>query len=216
MYSALIVAAGSGKRTGLAYNKNLHPLCGKPMILHSIESFAKDADCESVLVVVSEDEISLFRKHLPEDVVVVRGGDSRQASVFNGLKQITSEYVFIHDGARPNLKHEAIERLKVALIKHEAATLAVKARDTLKKCLGGEIVDDVDRNTTFMIQTPQAFKTKMIYDAHVLARSKYHAYSDDTSVFQHELGKKVFIVPGYDDNIKVTTMADFKLLEALI
>ncbi|MBN2504394.1 MAG: 2-C-methyl-D-erythritol 4-phosphate cytidylyltransferase [Bacilli bacterium] len=216
MYSALIMAAGSGVRTGLDHNKNLHLLKAKPMILYSVEAFSELSECNQIIVVVPDDEVLVFQDILPKDVLIVRGGESRQDSVLNGLKHVKNEYVLIHDGARPNIKNEAIIRLIKSMLERGASTLAIKAKDTLKTCINGVIETDIDRRSAYLIQTPQAFRTEEIRQAHLLAQKNGHSYSDDSSVYQHELGRKVFIVEGYDDNIKVTTMADFRILEALI
>ncbi len=216
MYSALIMAAGQGLRSGLTFNKNLFPIKGKPMILYSVEQFLSDPDCQEVIVVTAKQDIDTFKLVLPAQTIIVSGGKSRQESVLSGLKIVKTEYVFIHDGARPNLKKAAIEKLKQALLLHEALSMATPVKDTLKICTNQEITKDIDRENTFCLQTPQVFPTKAILEAHILAKTNKHQYSDDTSIYLHELGKKVFIVDGYDDNIKATTLTDMKILEALI
>jgi len=216
MYSALIMAAGRGLRSGLAFNKNLFPIKGKPMILYSVDKFLADLDCQEVIVVTAKQDIETFKLVLPAKTIIVSGGKTRQESVLAGLKIVKSENVFIHDGARPNLKKEAIEKLKQALLLHEAVSLAAPVKDTLKICTNHEITKDIDRENAYSLQTPQVFPTKSILEAHVHAKNNKHQYSDDTPIYLHELGKKVFIVDGFDDNIKVTTFTDIKILEALI
>ncbi len=216
MYSALIMAAGQGLRSGLAFNKNLFPIKGKPMILYSVEMFLSDSDCQEIIVVTAKKDIEIFKSVLPAKTIFVVGGKTRQESVLAGLKNVKSEYVFIHDGARPNLKKEAIDKLKQALLLYGAASLAAKVKDTLKICINQEVTKDIDRENAYSMQTPQAFPTKLILEAHINAKNNNQQYSDDTSIYLHELEKKVYIVDGFDDNIKATTYTDIKILEALI
>lgn len=216
MYSALIMAAGQGLRSGLSFNKNLFPINGKPMILYSAERFLADQECMEVIVVTAKCDIDIFKLVLPVKTIIIEGGKTRQDSVLAGLKIVKAEHVFIHDGARPNLKKDAIEKLKSALLLHDALALATPVKDTLKICVNQEIKQDIDRENAYSMQTPQAFLTKAILEAHLLAKNSKHKYSDDTSIYLHELGKKVYIIEGYDDNIKATTLTDMKILEALI
>jgi len=216
MYSALIVAAGQGMRSGLPYNKNLHPLKGKPMILYSVEAFQGDPDCLELIVVTSKHDIEAFKDILPPAIKIAEGGATRQESVRLGLELVTSDYVMIHDGARPNLKRFAIEDIKGALPGSDAVTLAVKVKDTLRICRKNQIEDDIDRDHAYLLQTPQAFRTEAIKQAHQLAATAKHQYSDDTSVYRNELDKPAYIVQGYDENLKATTLTDMKILEELI
>ncbi len=215
-YQALIVAAGAGTRSGLDHNKNLHPLKGRPLLLYSVETFLKDTDCQGVIVVCPETETKAFAEALEGKSILIPGGSTRQQSVRLGLAAVTTKYVFIHDGSRPNLKSEAIMRLKRELRKHDALTLAIPVKDTLKTVSMNMVTGDVPRDTTVMIQTPQAFRSDKIKLAHELAARQEHEFSDDSSLIQHELRETVRIVPGDDDNIKATTKADFTILEALL
>ncbi|MGI6393044.1 MAG: 2-C-methyl-D-erythritol 4-phosphate cytidylyltransferase [Candidatus Izemoplasmatales bacterium] len=216
MYQALIVAAGSGSRSGLSYNKNLYLLKNKPMILYSVERFLEDKDCEGVIIVCSESDKDSFSLILEDKARLVIGGTTRQISVSNGLNHIHSKYVLIHDGARPNLKKSAIAAIKAQLSLVDAATLCVVAKDALASVGKGMITHIIDRESTVQIQTPQGFLTSKIIKAHQLAKAHKHKYPDDASLIWSELKEKVAVVPGDSNNIKATTADDFVVLEALL
>ncbi|HRX91883.1 MAG TPA: 2-C-methyl-D-erythritol 4-phosphate cytidylyltransferase [Candidatus Izemoplasmatales bacterium] len=216
MYSVLIMAAGKSMRSGLERNKNLYPLKGKPMILYSVDRFLSDPKCRQIIVVANHEEQEEFVGIMPKNVQVVIGGDTRQKSVLNGLRHVSEDLVFIHDGARPNLSKEALERLKEGLRYHSAAALAVDSPDTLKTVRDNFVAGDIDRQTVRRLQTPQAFPTARILDAHRRARDHGHDYTDDVSVYQNEAGLPVWLVEGDERNIKATTFEDIKILEALI
>ncbi|HOP57073.1 MAG TPA: 2-C-methyl-D-erythritol 4-phosphate cytidylyltransferase [Bacillota bacterium] len=216
MYTALIMAAGQSVRSGLGHNKNLHPLKGKPMILYSVERFLGDPECSEIIVVVNNDEKEEFLNVLPKKIRVAVGGDTRQESVLAGLRLVKEDVVMIHDGARPNLSRQALERLKEGLRFHSAAALAISASDTLKLVRDNFVFGDIDRESVKRLQTPQAFPTDRIMDAHRKARDNNRTYTDDVSVYQNETGLPIWLVEGELKNIKATTFEDIKILEALI
>lgn len=216
MYSALIVAAGSGIRSGLPYNKVLYPIKDKPLIIYSVDRFLGDPDCEEIIVVAPEGELARFRSLLGKNAQIVSGGKTRQESVMAGLTNCHGQWVLIHDGARPNIRQDSIEKLKKTMLQKGATTLAVLVKDTLKACEDQKIAGDINRENTYSIQTPQAFLRIEILEAHRLALLHRHHYSDDTSVYWHELGKPVWVVEGTEDNLKATTKIDLMILEALL
>lgn len=219
MYTALIVAAGSGVRTRLPFNKMFYEIHGKPLILFSIERFVNDPDCGEVIVVHSAADapkMASLLKGYP-NVKLVSGGETRQQSVFAGLKIVQGKFVFIHDGARPNLKRSFLDALKKALMDQDAATLAIPVRDTTVDVEHECITHHYERTRTYAIQTPQAFRTEEILKAHLLANNAGAEYTDDTSVYLATFhNKDVKIVVGDDENIKVTTKSDLLLMEGLL
>lgn len=219
MYTALIVAAGSGSRTRLPFNKMLYEIKGKPLILYSVERFLGDSDCGELIVVHSVADTSkmtgLLKAH--PNVKLVPGGDTRQQSVFAGLKLAQGKYVLIHDGARPNLKRSFLDSLKKAVTEAGAATLAIPVRDTIVEADNERILVHLDRKRTYAIQTPQGFLTEEILKAHLLANNIGAEYTDDTSVFLATFpNRDVKIVLGDEENIKVTTKSDLLLMEGLL
>ena len=140
-YSALVVAAGSGSRMKLGYNKVYMRLSdGKCLLDKTLSVFMDDPDCTQIVVVTDP---AMFRQEIGEKtvgkVVVARGGETRQESVHNGLMAVLEETVFVHDGARPFLKKEVLERLKGTMETEDAALLMVPCKDTIKRVIGGYV-----------------------------------------------------------------------------
>ena len=121
-YTALIVAAGSGSRMGLGYNKMLFKLKnGHTILEETIQVFQKDTRCHQIIVVASKEDIEVFMKLCTQgNIVFVQGGATRQDSVYHGLKAVMCEHVLIHDGARPWLTMDCIDRIVESLQVHDA------------------------------------------------------------------------------------------------
>lgn len=219
MYTALVVAAGSGIRTRLPFNKVFYEIKGKPMVLYSVERFLSDSDCEEVIVVhaaADAAKMAAITKNFPL-VKLVSGGETRQLSVFAGLKLAKGKFVFIHDAARPNWKKMQLDTLKKAVIEMGASTLGIPIRDTVVSVAAGCIGEHLNRETTFIIQTPQAFRTEEVLKAHLLASYTNAVFTDDTSVYLAAFNnKEVKVVLGDEENLKVTTKSDLLLMEGLL
>ncbi len=217
MYSAIIVAAGSAKRTGLGYNKMLYKIKGKSILEHSLKHFIEDDDFKEIVIVLSKEEISKVKSMLSnQKIKYVIGGSTRQKSVFNGLSLVNEKYVFIHDGARPNIDRKQIMQLKQVCRNTEACVLYTKAKDSVIQFNESKIHNYLDRDTVGLIQTPQVFDSKSIKKAHSLAINNKNNYTDDASLYMGELNKAVELVEGNDLNIKATTKFDLMLLEEIL
>jgi len=217
MYTALIVAGGSGSRTDLGYNKVFFEVHEKPIILYSIDRFFEDPDFSEIIVVYAKDDKDKMLSVLKNrKVILVEGGSTRQESVYLGLKVVTNAVVFIHDGARPNLKKEQLNQLKAKLDNAAALTLAVKVKETIKLVQNNQVVGDVVRDQAYLIQTPQVFLTDEIRSAHEAFKASKTLFTDDTSIFSAYNHGKVLIVEGNEDNIKVTTKFDLMKLEDIL
>ncbi|GIW48866.1 MAG: 2-C-methyl-D-erythritol 4-phosphate cytidylyltransferase [Caloramator sp.] len=222
MVTALIVAAGKGKRMGLGYNKQYLLIDGKEVIARTIDVFEEAEFIDNIVVVVSKDEIEYFKENIVERYgykkieTLVCGGEERQHSVYNGLVECRkSDIVVIHDGARPFVKKEHIlETINRARI-FGASALAVKAKDTVKLVKGDFFQETLDRDSIYFIQTPQTFQYQLILEAHEYARERGIIATDDTSLLE-QLGKKVAVVEGSYDNIKITTKEDIHLAELIL
>jgi 2-C-methyl-D-erythritol 4-phosphate cytidylyltransferase len=217
MYAALIVAAGSGRRMHASRNKMFIPVHGLPLIRHTVNVFAADDDCDEIVVVCRAGERADMREAL-EGVScnVVPGGATRQDSVRMGLSSVHGDIVMIHDGARPCLDEASLERLKNVLDNHAAAALAVTPKDTVSMIKDGVFTQRLDRDAARLMQTPQAFVTDAIRDAHNRAKREHASFTDDVSLFMAYSQKKVFAVEGNYDNIKVTDPSDLKHVEELL
>jgi 2-C-methyl-D-erythritol 4-phosphate cytidylyltransferase len=217
MYSAIIVAAGSGTRSGLAYNKTLYLFKGVPIVRKAAEAFLADSACVKLVLVVKPEEETHFRALFPETrVSFAHGGTTRQASVASGLKSITTTHVLIHDGARPNLSGVLLQRIIKALESHDAVAPGIPVKDTIRLAKNGILTDTVARENAYFLQTPQGFKTFKIHKAHELAKVSDVVYSDDTTLYQSMLHEEVALIEGDETNIKITTKADLAVLEGIL
>lgn len=214
--SVIVTAGGSSSRYGKT-NKLLEKIEGKEVILHSIEAFLPFKPCE-IIVSASEDfepELrTLLVKNGLDKVKIVRGGATRQASVYNALKFCeTPDYAAIHDAARPLIKQEDIRNCINKAVETKAAIVAVKAVDTIKKTDNrGKIVETPDRNSLWYVQTPQIFDYNLIMEAH--KKLEGGNFSDDSGMVE-AMGKDVFISEGSYSNIKITTKKDIYLAQML-
>lgn len=213
--SVIVTAGGSSSRYGKK-NKLLEKLNGKEVILHSIEAFLPFEPFEIVVSTSEflEPEIKKIAKDI-KNLKIVRGGDTRQASIFNALKICDApDVVAIHDAARPLIKKCDIAKCIEKALATKAAIVAVKAVDTIKKVDdNGKILETPNRSALWAVQTPQIFDYRLIYDAHKELIGQ--AFSDDSGMLEF-LGKDVYVVEGCYSNIKITTKTDFYLAQQLM
>lgn len=209
-YSVLILAAGKGTRMGLGYNKMFFSMDdGETVLQHSIQLFLHDTRCKQIIVVTNRADMS--RIVLQADtgkIVMVNGGDRRQDSVMNGLMAVKENVVLIHDGARPYVELDAIDRLLHAMETERACILGIKVKDTIKKVKNGYIVETVDRDEHILAQTPQAFETSLIIDCYAKAMMNKIEVTDDAQIVEKTSREKVLIVEGSRRNTKITTQED--------
>lgn len=217
MFSAVIVAAGSGKRTGLDYNKIFYKIKGLSIIEYSVKKFLEDDDFKEIIIVISKEDLNHVREIFKSTKVkYVIGGSTRQKSVFNGLSLVNEDYVFIHDSARPNILTEDINRLKENVKEKDAVILYTPVKDSVIEYKENIVNKYLDRNEIGLVQTPQAFQSDLIKKAHSLAIKSKVKYTDDASLYRQELNKEVYLLQGNENNIKATTKHDLLLLEEIL
>ncbi len=216
---AVIVAAGSASRMG-GIDKVMAPLGGEPMILRTVREF-QNCDCiREIVIVTREDLIVPIRdlcRNFDKVTLVVAGGATRQESVERGLGALSEkiELVAVHDGARPLITWQVIDRAVRAANTYYAAAPAVPVKDTVKVVVGGIVKETPERRTLQAVQTPQCFDLDLLKGALVQARLDKAAVTDDCSAVER-LGMSVKIVEGDERNIKVTTPMDLKIAEMLL
>lgn len=218
--AVLIVAAGSGQRFGPGRPKQYHTLAGSAVLRRTIGAFLAHPAIDTVLTVINPDHRSLYDAavaglSLPAPVA---GGASRQDSVRNGLEHLAAlpcppDRVLIHDGARPLIHADTISAVIAALDTTPGAIAAVPVIDTLKRADNGTVTGTVDRAGLWRAQTPQGFRFAGILAAHRTAAGL--ELTDDAAVAERA-GLAVTIVPGREENIKVTTPADLIQAERLL
>ena len=216
---AVIVAAGSASRMG-GIDKVMAPLGGEPMILRTVRAFE---DCETVkeIVIVTRQDlmgpIAELCSGFTKVRSVVQGGSSRQESVKLGLLAFSKEVrlAAVHDGARPLVSGELIDKVIRAAHSYGAAAPAIPVKDTIKVFEGGFIAATPDRSTLRAVQTPQVMDRDLLLGALEKAEQEGTALTDDCSAVEH-IGMRVRLVEGEERNLKVTTPLDLKITELLL
>lgn len=208
-YSAIVLCAGKGSRSGLTYNKMLYRFKNKTVYEMTMEIFLNDERCKQIVVVTKEEELDDLKKLISSKKIdYVFGGKERQDSVYNGLQVVKEDYVLIHDGARPYLKKENIGDILECLNKNDACLLIVPVKDTIKVCIDGNIVKTLPREQLVQAQTPQAFKTELIKRCYQKGKDKNYIATDDASLVEYFENIEVKAVLGSYSNIKITTPDD--------
>ncbi|MEO8909384.1 MAG: 2-C-methyl-D-erythritol 4-phosphate cytidylyltransferase [Gemmatimonadaceae bacterium] len=217
----IIVAAGSGSRTGSNELKQFRWVAGRPMLLHSIQTFQARPDVGMVVCVLPREFVGdpppwIFQSDA-ERLLLSVGGRHRSESVANGLEDLPTEcdIVVIHDAARPLVTNETINRVIDAAREGNGVVAALPVMDTLKRVdSSGRVVITVDRGGLWRAQTPQAFPRKMIERAHREAREADRIASDDAALCE-QIGLPVVVVRGSERAHKITEENDFAIVEAL-
>ena len=216
---AVIVAAGSASRMG-GIDKVMAELKGEPMIARTVRTF-QECDAVTEIVIVTREDlivpISNLCKDMPKVKAVVVGGKSRQESVHLGLNALSKKVKLaaVHDGARPLITWQVIDRTVRAANTYGAAAPAIPVKDTIKVVEGRVVKNTPDRATLFAVQTPQAFDFDLLRGALKKAEQDGSQVTDDCSAVEL-MGFKVKIVEGDERNIKVTTPMDLKIAEMLM
>lgn len=221
--TAVIVAAGKGRRMGTEISKQFLPLCGKEILAHTVEKFEQAACIRDIILVTGGDALQDVRQMVQEYgwkkiISVTEGGKERQDSVFLGLQQVPqdTEIVLIHDGVRPFVTEEILERSIAAAKETGGCVAGVPAKDTIKVCdAEGFAIATPNRSTLRQIQTPQTFRRKEILAAYEKAKADGFLGTDDASVAEHS-GFPVRVIMGSYSNIKITTKEDLLIGAAFL
>jgi 2-C-methyl-D-erythritol 4-phosphate cytidylyltransferase len=217
VFSVIILAAGSGRRSGLNYNKVLYEINRKKVLDYSLDFFEKFDQVKDIIIVASEADLSSIKSMYSKmNYKIILGGKSRQESVYRGLQEVDSDFVFIHDGARPNIPLEPVLEMIKYLQSYDSVTLGVPVKDTIKLVQHDVVQGDLKRQDLMAIQTPQVFRTSVIVKAHNKAIETGFVATDDTSLCDQMLHTSTYVVLGDYDNIKLTTNSDIRLLEVLL
>jgi 2-C-methyl-D-erythritol 4-phosphate cytidylyltransferase len=215
---AVIVAGGKGLRMGATVPKQFLPLLGKPMLCHAIQAFANAIPDIRLVLVLPKDQVgsaqTVLRSYLGGiDVTTVAGGETRYHSVQNGLSQINDDgVVFVHDGARPIVSEELIMKCYAQAVDLGSAIPAIPVMESIRM-QHGDHSTPLNRDQLRIIQTPQTFRTELILPA--FQQEYTPAFTDEATVVE-AAGKKIYLIDGMPDNIKVTTPYDMVIAEALL
>ena len=216
---AVIVAAGSASRMG-GIDKVMADLGGEPMIVRTVRAFQNCEAIASIVVVTREDlirPISDLCRDMKKVAAVVAGGKSRQESVHLGLNALPkgTKLAAVHDGARPLVSWQVIDRVVRAANTYGAAAPAIPVKDTIKVVQGRLVKETPDRSSLMAVQTPQVFDFDLLRGALRKAEEDGAQVTDDCSAVERT-GMRIKIVEGDERNLKVTTPMDLKIAELLL
>ena len=218
--SAVIAAAGSSSRMG--FDKITADLCGMPVIARTVSAFCECSLISEVIIVTSRgrlEQISEICRRFKLDKVskVIVGADERMKSVLRGLAHVDRKckYAAVHDGARPLVSSELIERVALAAVKSGAAAPGVAVKDTVKQVSGGVILRTLDRSVLAAMQTPQIFDIDIIKTALHKACEDSVLCTDDCAAVEY-IGGSVLLCAGDYENIKLTTPDDMLIAREIL
>lgn len=219
---AVIVAAGRGERFGGDIPKQFRKITGRPLLAWTMMCFEKAASINEMVLVVAEEYMLYVNEKIANEYrfaklgKIVKGGASRQESVYNGLKSlpISTGYVAIHDGARPAVASDDIDRVVETAHKNRAAILARPISETVKRVEADFIISTLDRTRLYLAETPQVFQYDLILSAHEKAAQAENA-TDDAYLVE-SLGFKVKTVIPRHPNVKVTIEEDLTVAESFL
>lgn len=227
--AAIVLSAGSGSRMKTEIPKQYLPLLGYPVIYYSLKAF-EESCVDEIVLVTGEKDISYCQNEIVNKYnfkkvhAIVAGGKERYDSVYEGLKKVKAcDYVLIHDGARPILSQDVINRSIETVKKTGACVVGMPVKDTIK------MIDDAcyaketpDRSHLWLVQTPQSFSVETILNAYSIMKrkqeegSKLPTITDDAMLVETMLDKKVKLIEGSYRNIKITTPEDLEVAEIFL
>lgn len=196
-------------------------VAGRPLVYHTLMAVRKPGVFDLIYVPVPKEKLAYTARKLREwgfeEAAPLEGGASRRVSVSRAVRMLPeeTEYVVVHDGVRPLASPSLIRQSLDAARRHGAATAAVPSIDTVKTVRKGRVAGTLDRDSTFLIQTPQAFSAELLREAHREAARRRLSAPDDAALVER-LGRPVFVVPGERWNIKITVPDDLKVAAALL
>ena len=220
----LIPAAGKGSRMAHSLKKPYLKLAQKPILAHTLQRFEQNTAVDAIFVIVNEADFNECRKTVLEPYPftkvqeLVAGGETRQMSVYNGLRALSADvdFVIVHDGVRPFVTDEMIFDCLTAADECGAAVAAVPVKDTIKVADENHFITETpERERLWAVQTPQVFRKSLLEEAHQTAQERQFMGTDDAALVE-KLGFPVKLVKGSYANLKITTPVDLRVAEVLL
>lgn len=221
---AIVLSAGRGSRMNTKVHKQYLLIKGRPVVYYSLYQFEQCPFIDEIILVTGQDETDYCRTELIEKYgfqkvkKIVAGGQERYLSVYEGLKAIGNcDYVYIHDGARPFIDQEMLERTRMAVSTYNACAVGMPVKDTIKIIDSDNFaVHTPRRSSLWMIQTPQVFQYSLVLKAYqkIIVGNDFEV-TDDAMVVEAMEGSRVKLIPGSYKNIKITTPEDLEIAEIL-
>lgn len=224
--AAIVLAAGKGSRMQAERPKQYLLLKEKPVLYYSLKAF-EESSMDEVVLVVGEGEVEYCQKEIVDVykfkkvTAIIEGGKERYHSVYNGLKEMCKngvDYVFIHDGARPFVTVELIHKLLEEVKMHQACVAGMPVKDTIKIVDNDQFVTATpERRLVWLVQTPQVFDYKLVYEAYEkIMESEQAGITDDAMVVEQMTGHPVKLIEADYRNIKITTPEDIVIGESFL
>ena len=223
--TAIVLAAGQGKRMNSKIQKQFLEVQGHPVLYYSLRCFQDSPLIHDIILVTGESALSYCKNEIVDKYGftkvsgIIPGGKERYDSVYAGLLACEGcDYVFIHDGARPFVTEEILQRGFEGVLETGACVIGMPSKDTIKLADEiGFVKETPDRSSVWTIQTPQIFSYSLIRSAHESIRKKdMSAITDDAMVVEQETGVKIRLARGSYQNIKITTPEDLAAAEAFL
>lgn len=223
--TAIVLAAGQGKRMGTKVQKQYLEIDGKPVLYYSLHAFEQSKIIDEIILVVGENQSEYCKDEIVSKYgiskvnKIVEGGAERYHSVWNGLQEVDDGgYVFIHDGARPFVDEEILKRAYKDVQNCKACVIGMPVKDTIKLADSDGFVNETpERSLLWMIQTPQVFENGLVKKAYALLMEQENIQvTDDAMVVEQMLGHKVKLTEGSYENIKITTPEDLDIAEIFV
>ena len=223
--TAIVLAAGQGKRMGTKVQKQYLELSGKPILYYSLKAFEVSPIIDDIILVVGQEQEEYCKSEIVEKYgfqkvrKIVSGGAERYHSVHNGLQEVKiGGYVFIHDGARPFVTEDIISRAYESVVENRACVVGMPVKDTIKIADENEYISETpDRELVWQIQTPQVFETELVKVAYEkLMGQEEIRVTDDAQVVESMMYEDVKLVKGSYENIKITTVEDLKIAQLFV
>lgn len=210
MHSLIILAAGSGSRMKLGYNKMLHEVDGDIILNHTIKQFIGYKEFKELIIVINPTDEKVIQQKIIKDerIKLVYGAGERQDSVACGVEHASGEYIFVHDGARMYISDELIQKILQKITGGaDAYVCAVKVKDSIRKVQNNVIVEVLERDELYAMQTPQIVKKNILKQIEQQAKIDKVLETDEVGLLNH-YAYQVEIIDGEYSNKKVTTIED--------
>lgn len=223
--TAIVLAAGQGKRMNSKVQKQFLELGGKPLLYYSLKCFQDSGMIRDIILVTGAESVPFCKEEIVEKygltkvTKVIPGGKERYDSVYEGLLSCeNSDFVLIHDGARPFITEEIIRRGIQGVEKTGACVIGMPSKDTVKIAdTQGYVAETPERSSVWTIQTPQIFEYNLIREAHEKIRCRdMSAITDDAMVVERASGAKISLAEGSYKNLKITTPEDLDIAEIFL
>lgn len=217
--TAILLVAGNSNRYGQNRNKNFEIINGKTILSYSLNEFNKNENIDNIIIAVKQNEIPkvkqiIEKEQFTKNIKIINGGKTRAESVYNCIKNTNSDIVIIHDGARPLIKQEYINKCIENIDEFKGVTIGVKSKDTIKIANENNmVISTTNRKNTWMIQTPQCFDRQTLLEMH--EKYKSADVTDDCELLEKD-NYKIKIIEGDYTNIKITTYDDFEIVNRLL